>query len=328
MKTVELPPIKETTADFDMIEKRIRAAFRKLLYEPLLRDLALPRDTVKNARTPLLDAVASGRVVYARGRFTGKFNAALTLELRKLGARWDRKTGSFILPAADQPPELKAAVKASAARFDKALEAADRRLAQILPEEIAGRIKTADLLDSSLWRTDRSVTETLKGITVPPQLTPERRAKIAEEWSGNLDLWIKDFAAEEILELRQKIGAHTYAGTRREYVERSIQRSYGVTAAKARFLARQETSLLLTKFKEARYTDSGVLKYRWGCVAGSSKHPVRDAHKKLEGKVFSWNDPPITTEPGEAPRRNNPGQDFNCRCFAKPIVNFRAKGSG
>ena len=52
-------------------------------------------------------------------------------------------------------------------------------------------------------------------------------------------------------------------------------------------------------------------------VVGSPNHPVREMHKALAGKVFSWDDPPITNEKGD---RNNPGQDYGCRCYARPIV--------
>jgi SPP1 gp7 family putative phage head morphogenesis protein len=99
-----------------------------------------------------------------------------------------------------------------------------------------------------------------------------------------------------------------------------IRESFGVTEKKAKFLARQETGLLMAKFKESRYTESGIHQYKWRCSAGSAKHPVRPSHKVLDGRVFRWDTPPITTAPDEPQRRNNPGEDFNCRCVAIPIV--------
>ena len=55
----------------------------------------------------------------------------------------------------------------------------------------------------------------------------------------------------------------------------AIQKSYGVTANKAKFLARQETKLLTTTLKEVRYVDAGVTKYKWKSVTGTAAHPVR-----------------------------------------------------
>ncbi len=186
--------------------------------------------------------------------------------------------------------------------------------------ELSASIHVSDLFDSSLWRVDRDVRKSLKDLAVAPQLTEHTAKRIAEEWQTNLDLSIKDFAEEEILKLREDIRKAAFSGNRRESVVKSIQRSFGVTENKAKFLARQETSLLMTKFKETRYTDSGVDEYRWRCVVGSPKHPVRPSHKILDGKIFRWDDPPTTSAPGEPARKNNPGQDFNCRCSAIPIL--------
>lgn len=43
---------------------------------------------------------------------------------------------------------------------------------------------------------------------------------------------------------------------------------------------------------------------------------VRSMHAALEGQVFSYDDPPITNEDGD---RNNPGEDYNCRCVGDPV---------
>ncbi len=324
MKSIELKPIRESTEDYERIEARIKRVFREALYYPLLKELRLPvRTVLQNAASPLITALESGRVTFYRGLFSGAFSAAVSKELRAMGAVWDRRAPGYRLPSAKLPPETRHAVDLSQARFKERLAAVDRKLAKILPEEIAGMVQVTDLFDSTLWKVDRQLKATLDRITVAPELTAHRRKRIAEEWQGNMDLWIKDFAEEEIAKLRKAIKESSFAGSRYEAAVGSIQRSYGVTAAKAKFLARQETSLLMTKFKETRYTDSGVHKYRWRCVVGSKLHPVRPSHKILDGKIFRWDAPPITTAPTEPTRRNNPGQDYNCRCAAIPIVDFR-----
>lgn len=319
-KVIPLRPIKESAADYEKIEARIKSAFKEVLYEPLIRELNL---ATTPAATKLLEAIQTGRVTFSRGTFRGRFNASVTKELRGLGAEFDLKTGTFKLLQRELPYELRTAVAASESRFQERLARIDRKISQNLPEEIAGSIKVTELFDSTLYKVDRDFKKTLSHITVPPDLTPERRKRIAEEWQENLDIWIKDFAVEEILKLRKAIQKSAFAGNRYESMVKSIQRSYGVTESKAKFLARQETGLLMAKFKETRYVDAGVNEYIWKCVAGSKNHPVRPRHKSLENKIFRWDNPPITTAPDEPARRNNPGQDFNCRCFAVPIVRFK-----
>ena len=80
-----------------------------------------------------------------------------------------------------------------------------------------------------------------------------------------------------------------------------------------------ENYLYVTKLKETIYTDAGVPKYKWGTVVGSPGHEVRHSHAILKGKIFRWDNPPVVNEKGD---RKNPGEDFGCRCFAIPIVEF------
>lgn len=322
MKVVELKPIKERPSDFEQIEARIKTFFRKHLYYPLLAELNLPQKTIQNALSPFLKAIEEGRVTFAHGTVRGKLNAEITKELKSYGAIWDKTTGTFRISKSSLPPEIRTAVNLSSAKFEDVILKIDIQLAKNLPVNFTESIKTDDLFDKVLFKTDRDLQSSLKNITVTPKLSKENRQRIADEWQANMNLWIKDFTEKEIASLRKDVQKAAVAGNRRESLVESIQRSYEVTENKAKFLARQETSLLMTKFKEVRYQAAGVNEYKWGCVAGSALHPVRPAHKALDGKIFSWSNPPITTEPGEPVRRNNPGQDYNCRCFAKPIVRF------
>lgn len=323
LKTVELKTIKETTKDYEGIEREIKRVFRKLLYTPLLQEIGEPKKTLTNAREDLLFALQSGRIQFHRGRFTGKLNATLTKELKAIGAKWDAKTQSFKLLSSDLPLEARNAVSSSHVRFEQQLSRIDAKIAKILPAEIAEHIKVSEFFESALGKVDKDFRTSVARITIEPALTPRQKKQIADEWQENMELWIKDFSEKEIGELRQNIKKTIFSGTRSEALVATIKKSYGVTENKAKFLARQETSLLMTKYKQTRYEDAGVDEYKWGCVAGTKNHPVRPWHKALEGKTFSWQNPPVTTKPGEPQRRNNPGQDYNCRCFARPIVTFK-----
>jgi SPP1 gp7 family putative phage head morphogenesis protein len=223
----------------------------------------------------------------------------------------------------DLPIEVKAAISISEDRIKETLSKIDGALEKVAPQEIAKKISVKQIFERLIKKTDRSFRDSVRDIIVPPQLTDHARARIASEWEGNMQLWIKDFSEGEITKLRKNLQQSAFQGSRREGMLQTIQDSYDVSANKAKFLARQETSLLMSKFKEVRYADSGVQEYRWGCVAGTKSHPVRLWHKALEGKIFRWDDPPVTSKPGDPVRRNNPGEDFNCRCFARPIVHFK-----
>lgn len=330
-KVKVLRPIKDDPYLFEKIEKRIKAVFRERLYFPLLRELQIKKEKVVNSKKGLVEAMKEGRVTYSQGSFRGSFNSSISKELRSIGAIWDSKTSSFKIPLSKIPNDILFAISSSEVFFKEKITKIVRRLAHILPAEISDHVKTADIFDQTLWKADKDFKETLKGITVAPELTDDQRAKIAGEWQNNMNLWIKDFTEKEIVDLRTKIQDSILSGNRYESLVQTIKSSYGVTSRKAKFLARQETNLLLAKFKESRYTDAGVNEYIWGCVhmpkdKSPSQHTpgnVRYSHGVLEGKIFRWNNPPVTTAPGEPERRNNPGQDYNCRCFARPVVRFK-----
>ncbi len=316
----ELEPIRDTPEDYERIEYAIGVVFREQIYIPLLVELGAPSKTLKNSLDDLANAISSGRISFYRGKFTGTFNAATSRELKRLGATWVRKDSAWRIPQSRLPIEITNAIRQSEARFEQTLGRIDKRLQQLLPEEIADKVKLEKLFDTTLWRLNKKI---VKGLTVAPELTDDRRAKIAEEYTNNMKLYIKEWTEKEIVKLREEVQAKVFAGDRFESMIKTIQDSYGVSQRKAKFLARQETNLLLAKFKAARYTDVGIREYKWRCVVGSPNHPVRPRHKQLdaeskEGKLFRFDDPPRMDDG----KKKNPGEDYNCRCVAIPVVKF------
>ncbi len=82
--------------------------------------------------------------------------------------------------------------------------------------------------------------------------------------------------------------------------------------ARARLIARDQISKYNGQLNQTRQTALGITKYRW-VTAGDER--VRERHRQLNGRIFDWNNPPIS-DSGEP---INPGDDFQCRCNALPI---------
>lgn len=318
----ELPPIRETPSDFDALEEIIREHFRTEMYLPLVAEFT-KTNIIRNALDDLLTAIGTSQISFYRGKFTGRFNSKTSKALRSLGAKW--KDGAYHIPLSELPREVNEAISASTGKFERVLHQIDKRLAEMNPAEIADKIRLEAAFEKTLWKTDKKLEQSLKDISIAPKLTEDQAKKISAEYTESLKLPIKDWVAKEVVELRQTVGSHVFSGERYEALAKIIQTSYDVSKRKARFLARQETSLLMTKFKETRYTAAGIHEYKWRSVVGSPLHPVRPMHKELDrlsrekGKIFRWDNPPITDPDG---RRNNPGQDYNCRCVAIPVVKF------
>ncbi len=108
--------------------------------------------------------------------------------------------------------------------------------------------------------------------------------------------------------LRENEGAHPTA------LRQKIQERFSVSRSKAELLARDQILTLNAKVTQARMTAAGVTEYIW---TTSGDERVRGAHKDLDGKRFRFDAPPVIASDG---RTGNPGDDYQCRCTAFPIL--------
>lgn len=339
-KQIELKPIIESQKNYDIIERRMIAAFKNLIYAPMLRILGRKSRILKNNYDPLGEAIQSGRVVYSRGTFYGKFTAEISQRLREIGAQWSKKNVGYEIQLEELPMEYHIAIKTAIVRQEETLKTLDRFLGKVDTEFLAKSVQTKDIFDQNLWQVEKEFDKSVRKITVAPVLSTEQRERISVEWAQDLEKDVKKFSDENVRELRQLVDKNLFGlGNRKEELEDKIEamlksigeKNWPNVQNKAKFLARQETNLAMAKYKQTRYESAGVKKYRWKTVhmpyqpspnAPYLKGEVRYKHGLLENKIFEWSNPPITTPPGQKERRNNPGEDFNCRCYAIPIVEF------
>jgi len=325
-KVQQLNPIYVPRSDFDDVEERIRQFFRREIYLPAIAELAVPGAKLQNSADSdlfsLTQALSRGSITFNRGRFSGTFTAPLRRALKQMGAEFDRSNLTYRLQARELPEEVLQASRLSSAQFAQKIDDLDEKLTQLSQKATSKAVKFSDLFDKTLFRVDKEFRANVRTLSIVPKLTDEEASKISDKWATNLNKDIKTFIDEQVLELRKNVEKAKTAGDRFGSLVGEIHKSYGVSLNKAKFLARQETKLLSAKYQEARYQQVGVNEYRWKCVAGSPAHPVRPAHKRLDNTIQRWDAPPVTTEPDEAERRNNPGEDYGCRCYAIPIVRF------
>jgi len=96
-------------------------------------------------------------------------------------------------------------------------------------------------------------------------------------------------------------------GRRAEDIAVDIKNKYGVTRNRAKLIARDQVGKFNGQLTRLRQLDAGVRAFRWST---SGDERVRPAHEVLEGRVFSWNDPPSIGFPGEP---------IQCRCIGEPL---------
>lgn len=103
-------------------------------------------------------------------------------------------------------------------------------------------------------------------------------------------------------------------GLRVEQLRENIVERFGVSESYGALLARDQTLKLAGRVNQERQTQAGIMRYRW---VSSRDERVRPEHRDLDGSEQSWAVPPVTSKDG---RRNHPGQDYQCRCTATPVL--------
>jgi SPP1 gp7 family putative phage head morphogenesis protein len=98
-------------------------------------------------------------------------------------------------------------------------------------------------------------------------------------------------------------------GTSTKNMAKLLQGRNSVLNSRAEFIARNEMGNMYAKLTEIRQTENGVVSYIWRT---SEDERVRPSHAIKNGQVFQWDDPP--------PDTGNPGADYNCRCYAEPVL--------
>jgi SPP1 gp7 family putative phage head morphogenesis protein len=93
--------------------------------------------------------------------------------------------------------------------------------------------------------------------------------------------------------------------------------------ARAELSARDQTLQLNADMAQQSQAAAGVTHYVWSTSQDSSvREDVKGRgdpdHAHLDGLTFSWDEPPVTCE--RTGDRNHPGQDFQCRCVAVPVL--------
>jgi SPP1 gp7 family putative phage head morphogenesis protein len=98
-------------------------------------------------------------------------------------------------------------------------------------------------------------------------------------------------------------------GLRYSDIAADLQKSFGISHRKAKLIARDQTTKLNSSLTRLRQQEAGVEEYIWQTVEDER---VRPTHRHNNGKRFRWDKPPPIT--------GHPGNDINCRCVARPIL--------
>ena len=327
MKPQTLAPIRDKDKYAEIVQKKLEYELYRQIYQPILaifglslRQVAPGRTNAKERRNAkpqgLFEAIQAGTVTYSKGVFQGKITAAISKELKAMGGVFDKRKRAWVVKDMMKAPAPVAhAVQKAKEESHEKIEAANKALDKVQKEGLS----TIDLMDISegiLGDLEKQFqTTAAEKLEIPMAMSGFIANELKETYTENLNLYIKTWADDAIVRLRGQIQTNAEGGYRAANMVEAIRAEYGVSLNKAKFLATQETSLLVSKYREETYKEAGVPFYQWST---SHDRRVRQDHKDLNGQIFRWDSPPVTDKARGS--RNHPGCDFGCRCIAIPVL--------
>lgn len=244
--------------------------------------LRLVNEVVKKYMPAIRKAAATERENNRRKDDAGDLMQAIQKSFQSMGEELERKTSSFGLR---------------------------KKL-----EDLANLTRKLSIQE---WK--RTVHETLGLDIMDDYYLGEFYRQALQEWIDQNVSLIKSIPQEALSEMHSIVSQGFKTGATLTSIEKEIRNTYHVKRSSAKLLARDQIAKLNGQLTKQQQTDAGVNEYIWS-TSGDSR--VRETHKKLDGKKFRWDDPPVVTPPGKPVRRCHPGEDYQCRCVALPVFDI------
>lgn len=310
--------IKESYAN--LIRTKLWSYLWEGIYKPLFEIMQIKPPKAKNSFDPVAEGLREGRLYYVDGGFKAKnkFTNAQSLQLQKWGAKWDKYKKIYKIEQERLPQQIQVTLAQSQMLAKQQIQLVQDYLKEVqanMPYIIDSMVFDNEVI-TILDDAGNEVKKNVKHLNViEPELSIEQKREIARTYTNNMrDYVIKDFAQERIPEMRKKIQELVLKGYRPDKVQELLEKEYGIAGRKAKFLAQNETSIMLSEYKRVTYQEMGFDKFIWKTITDGRE---RELHKQLNNTTWSYDNPPVIDE--RTGQRGLPGQTYNCRCEAVPF---------
>lgn len=125
---------------------------------------------------------------------------------------------------------------------------------------------------------------------------------------------IKSLAEKQLDEIQGLLQNAEANAERVEDLQAKIRERFDVTKSKAQLLARDQVLKFNGQLTQERHARAGITHYIW---TASGDERVREVHRELDGTRQAWASAPVCSEDG---RTGHPGDDYQCRCTAFPVL--------
>ena len=351
-------PILEKEHYYKPFFKLINGIFDDVIFRPILEVLKPVQKYYFNSENIIIEAIRSGQIQYINGKFYGKFDAQISKELVKLGAKYNKLTKTYDIERQLLPLGIKDSIAymsvfyADMAKklnyvidniefnqlYPNLKKIFEYELEDVLIEDLED--ESEKTLKSAFEKTGREKKKTVfeklkektkfkeleKSIKIVPELNKNLKAELVKNYIDNVNYSIAKFTDEARLKLRKMVMDNLFknGGLQIHSLVEELRKFKGVDERRAEFIARQDTSLLIAEYRKAKYKQLGITEYIWKVArtyeaTKDRPHGVRPKHWELRNKRYSFDNPPAVNKKGE---HKNPGEDFGCRCYPLPIVDY------
>ena len=304
-----------------IIKDKVFRELWDMIYKPMFKILNLKANNEDN---PIIEALDKGLIFYENNGFKlrEKIPNKVAQALINLGARYDKWEKSYKIAIEDLPKEIWESIKES-------IQTAQKKLAQINQFLQYVEINLDLIIDSMMFHDEvitvlddvgNKIQQNVKRVNIIDfDFTQEQKEEIARNYTSNMKYYIKDWAVKKIPEMRQKVQKAVLEGYREIDVQKMLENEYGIAERKAKFLAQNETSIMLAQIKKVHYSAMGFDSFMWHTILDARERPL---HRMLNGKIFRFDDPPVIDE--RTGQKGLPGETYNCRCDLTPIMSDSA----
>lgn len=134
------------------------------------------------------------------------------------------------------------------------------------------------------------------------------RARLEGFVEENLS-YIQDLSASTLGAIERMVINAVATGREWMDVAKELEKRFEIANNRARFIARDQIGKLVGRLNAERQQELGISHYIWRT---RKDELVRPTHARREGHAYAW------SGKGAAPIL--PGMDWNCRCFAEPVM--------
>lgn len=165
-----------------------------------------------------------------------------------------------------------------------------------------------------------SLKEASKFFEIKSDLMSDRLKEITVAAANEASGLIKLIPSEYLQEVGGAVARSISTGNGMKDLVPFLDTKYGQNIRHARNVAHDQTRKAFANISTARLKAAGVRKFEWRHSHGGRS--PRKLHEELNGKVFSYDDPPYIGDMYGQKVYGLPSTLPNCRCFAKPVIDF------